>query len=107
MKRFSFLLKVKEDKMAEYKAAHQAVWPEMLDAIRRAGYHNYSLFMAENGMLFGYFETHESLQTVGEAMSKEEVNTRWQTYMADFFEGIGGKHADEGMVSLEEVLYLE
>lgn len=37
MKRIAFFLKVKKDKIAEYKEHHKAVWPEMLDALRRTG----------------------------------------------------------------------
>jgi L-rhamnose mutarotase len=107
MKRIGFLLKVKQDRIEEYKARHKAVWPEMQEALRRTGWHNYSLFLADDGLLFGYFETPESLQAAVEGMSKEEVNERWQTEMAPFFENIGGKHADEGMVELEQVFYLE
>lgn len=107
MKRIGFLLKVKPDRKEEYKARHQAVWPEMRAALQRNGWHNYSIFMADDGTLFGYFETPDSLQAAQEGMAKEEINTRWQTYMADFFENLGGKHADEGMVELEPVFYLE
>ncbi len=106
MKRIGFLLKVKEDRIEEYKARHQAVWPEMLDALRRAGWHNYSLFLAKGGMLFGYFETPDSLQAANERMAEEAINTKWQAEMAGFFENIGGKHADEGLVELEQVFYL-
>ena len=107
MKRVGFLLKVKEELMDEYKARHQAVWPEMQEALRRNGWHNYSLFLAKDGLLFGYVETPEGLQAAVDGMSKEEVNARWQTEMSRFFENTGGKHADEGMVELEEVFYLE
>ena len=54
MKRIAFLLKVREDKIAEYVKHHESVWPEMLDALRRTGWHNYSLFMRDDGLLFGY-----------------------------------------------------
>lgn len=107
MKRIGFLLKVKEDRIEEYKARHQNVWPEMQEALRRTGWHNYSLFLAKDGLLFGYFETPEDLQTAVDGMSKEEVNARWQAWMAPFFENIGGKHADEGLLELEQVFYLE
>jgi len=40
MKRIGFLLKVKEDRIKEYEEHHEAVWPEMLDALRRTGWHN-------------------------------------------------------------------
>lgn len=107
MKRVGFLLKVKQDRLEEYKERHKAVWPEMLDALRRTGWHNYSLFLTDDGLLFGYFETPESLQAATAGMSKEEVNERWQTEMAPFFENIGGKHADEGLLELKEVFHLD
>lgn len=107
MKRVGFLLKVKQDKIAEYKEHHKAVWPEMLDALRRNGWHNYSLFMRDDGLLFGYFEAEESFQASLEGMSREEVNARWQAFMAPYFESLGGKRADEAMVELEEVFHLD
>lgn len=107
MKRIGFILKVKPDKIAEYKQQHQNVWPEMQEALRRNGWHNYSLFMREDGLLFGYFETPESFQAALDGMAGEDVNARWQTFMAPFFEGIGGAHPDEMMHELEQVMFLE
>jgi L-rhamnose mutarotase len=62
MKRIGFIFKVRQDKLEEYKEHHKVVWPEMLAALRRTGWHNYSIFAREDGLLFGYFETPESLQ---------------------------------------------
>jgi L-rhamnose mutarotase len=107
MKRVGFLLKVKADKLEEYKQRHTAVWPEMLEALRRTGWHNYSLFMREDGLLFGYFETPDSFQTALDGMSREEVNARWQDFMAPYFENLGGARADESMAELEEVFHLD
>ena len=107
MQRIGFLLKVKQEKIEEYKAHHAAVWPEMLEALTRTGWHNYSLFMRPDGLLFGYFETPESFDAAKEGMAKEEVNARWQDFMAPFFEGLGTTHADEMMVELEEVFHLD
>ena len=76
MPRVGFLLKVKPDKIEEYKAHHQNVWPEMLEALRRTGWRNYSLFMRDDGLLFGYFETPESLEAAQAKMVESEVNTR-------------------------------
>ena len=107
MKRVGFILKVKAEKIEEYKEHHKKVWPEMLDALRRTGWHNDSLFMRSDGTLFGYFETPNDLQTAVAEMSKEEVNTRWQKMMAPFFESLEGSRADEMMQELEEVFYLD
>lgn len=106
MKRVGFLLKVREELIEEYKRRHEEVWPAMLDALSRSGWHNYSLFMRDDGMLFGYFETPDSFDAALEGMSSEEVNDRWQEEMAPFFEGTGG-HADEMMEQLVEVFHLD
>ncbi len=106
MKRIGFLLKVKQDKLAAYKAHHETVWPEMLDALRRTGWHNYSLFLRDDGLLFGYFEADESFQASLDGMAREEINQRWQDFMAPYFEGVG-QHADKMMVELEEVFHLD
>ena len=107
MKRVGFLLKVKQDRIEEYKEHHQAVWPDMLDALNRNGWHNYSLFMREDGLMFGYFEAEENFAAALEGMSTEEVNTRWQDMMSPFFEIPEGAHPDSMMVELEEVFHTD
>jgi L-rhamnose mutarotase len=107
MQRVAFILKVKPDKIEEYKQHHEAVWPEMQDALRRTGWHNYSLFMRDDGLLFGYFEAEESFAASLAGMAQEEVNARWQAFMAPYFEGIGGAHADQNMQELVEVFHLD
>ncbi|RMF80427.1 MAG: L-rhamnose mutarotase [Chloroflexi bacterium] len=106
MKRIGFLLKVKKDMIDEYKRHHENVWPEMLDALRKHGWHNYSLFMREDGLLFGYFETEHDFQTALDGMASEEVNAKWQDFMAPYFESISGR-PDENMIELEEVFHLD
>jgi L-rhamnose mutarotase len=107
MKRVGFLLKVKSDKIEEYKARHQAVWPEMLNALQRTGWHNYSLFLRADGLLFGYFETSESFQAALDGMAHEDINAQWQAVMAPFFENLTGAQADQSMVELAEVFHLD
>lgn len=106
MRRVGFILKVKDELIDEYKRRHREVWPEMLEALRRTGWHNYSLFMRDDGLLFGYFETPKSFEAALDGMSEEEVNQRWQAEMAPFFEGTGGR-ADEMMEELVEVFHLD
>jgi L-rhamnose mutarotase len=107
MKRVGFLLKVKPDRLEEYKKRHRAVWPDMLDALRRTGWHNYTLFMRDDGLLFGYFETPESFQVAAAGMVKEEVNARWGESMKPFFEELGDVLPEEGMLELEEIFHLD
>jgi L-rhamnose mutarotase len=105
MRRICFCLQVKPDRLAEYKQRHRAVWPEMLEALRQAGWHNYSLFLRDDGLLIGYLETPDFGAALAH-MARTEVNRRWQAEMADFFEGAPGLTADEQMQSLSEVFHL-
>ena len=107
MKRIGFILKVKEGRLEEYKRYHEAVWPEMLQALREAGWHNYSLFVREDGLLFGYFETPESLEAAQRNMAAREINTRWQEFMAPFFESPHNSRPDEMFVELTEIFHLD
>ena len=105
MTRVGFVLKVRADRLDEYRAHHEAVWPEMLEALRSHGWHNYSLFLAADGTLFGYFETPGTFEDALAGMAAEPVNQRWQALMAPFFEGAAP--ADQTMVELVEVFHLE
>jgi L-rhamnose mutarotase len=85
MERVCFILRVRPDRLQEYKERHRAVWPEMLDALRAAGWSNYSLFLRGDGLLVGYFET-DDYQRAQAAIDATDVNARWQAEMAPFFE---------------------
>ena len=104
--RVGFLLKVKPGMIEEYKRRHQQVWPEMQAALRETGWHNYSLFLREDGTLFGYVETPD-FAAARAGMAGKEVNARWQAEMAPFFEQLDGLRPDEGMLELEEVFHLD
>ncbi len=105
MARVGFQLKVRQDRLDEYKRHHEQVWPEMLAALRECGWHNYSLFLRPDGLMFGYFETPDSLEAAQACMAQKDVNTRWQAFMAPFFET--GTRPDEMFLELEEVFHLE
>jgi len=105
MQRVCFLLKVREERLDEYKQRHAEVWPEMLDALSRTGWHNYSLFLRPDGLLVGYLET-DDFQAAVDGMSREPVNARWQAEMGSFFEALDGQRPDEAMKPLEQVFFL-
>lgn len=105
MQRVCFLLRVKKDRLAEYRERHKQVWPEMLQALSETGWRNYSLFLNDDGLLVGYLET-DDFQAALQGMASREVNQRWQTQMADFFD-LEGEHADRAMTPLTEVFHLD
>ena len=106
MQRVCFQLQVKPDRMAEYRERHDAVWPEMLDALRASGWRNYSLFLSTTGMLIGYLET-DDFGAALRAMEQTDVNARWQAEMGEFFDDLEGRRPDEGLLVLDEVFHLE
>ena len=106
MQRVCFQLQVKPERIAEYRARHAAVWPDMLRALADNGWHNYSLFLREDGLLIGYVET-PSIEQAQAGMARTEVNGRWQAEMAEFFVELGDQQPDQGFLVLEEVFHLE
>ena len=105
MKRVGFQFSINKDRIEEYKEIHQNVWLEMLTALREAGWHNYTLFMREDGVVFGYFESEDGLSTAQAKMAEKEINTRWQQFMAPFTENAG--RPDESFIELEEYFHLD
>lgn len=106
MQRIGFVLKVKQEMLEEYKGTHKNVWPEMQQALRNAGWTNYTLFARDDGTLFGYLETEDFAQSLA-AMDGLEVNTRWQASMAPYFEALNDKRPDEALLTLEEIFHLD
>ena len=55
MQRYGSLIKLRPEKLAEYKQLHANVWPEVLKTIRECNIRNYSIFF-KDGYLFSYYE---------------------------------------------------
>jgi len=106
VRRYCFLLQVRPERLDEYRERHVTVWPEMLAALRDSGWHNYSLFLREDGLLVGYVES-DDLDAAQRAMAATAVNARWQAEMGPFFIGLSGRGPDEGFLLLEEVFNLD
>jgi len=60
MKRYGMVVKVKPDKIEEYKRLHANPWPGVLEMIAECNIRNYSIYLkeVEHGKyyLFSYFE---------------------------------------------------
>lgn len=106
MERVCFLLRVRPDRLDDYRAHHRAVWSEMTDALTAAGWRNYSLFLAPDGLLVGYLETGD-FAAAQAAMEATGVNARWQAMMAPFFALPDGERPDSGLTRLDEIFHLD
>ena len=95
MQRVGLLLRVKPEKIEEYKEIHANVWPELLAELKAAGIRNYSLWLGPDGLEFGYLEC-DDWQAACDYLAKSDVHTRWQEYMQNYLdsptdEGAGGQ----------------
>jgi L-rhamnose mutarotase len=84
MKRYTFTMKIRPELAAEYKRAHDEIWPDMAQAIRASGIRNYSISLCPDGTLFAYLESADPARSF-EMLGKTEVNARWQKAMDRFF----------------------
>ena len=106
MERVCFLGRVRPDRLAEYRERHAAVWPDLLDTLRQAGWANYSLFLTGDGLLIGYLETDDYAAAL-DRMAQAPVNGRWQAEMAGFFTDLDGLPPDQGFRRVDEVFHLD
>jgi len=100
--RSGFVLDVRPDKIDEYVEAHRQVWPEMLDALRSAGIHNYTIFRAGTSV-FGYFES-DDLEFAAHYLAAQEVSARWQDRMSGL---LRDRVSNSGPPPLEEIFRLD
>lgn len=104
--RYCFLLRVREDLLAEYRERHAQVWREMQQALCDAGWRNYSIFARPDGLLVGYVEAN-NLDAAQRAMAATEVNARWQAEMSRYFVGLAGRGPDQSLELLDEIFHLD
>ena len=103
--RVCFRSSVKPGQIPEYRRRHAAVWPEMLRELKAAGWNNYSLFLADDGLLVGYVEC-DDFDAARARMALTEVNARWQAEMATLFDD-DTQAPDQGFLQLTEIFNLD
>ncbi|OQB99786.1 MAG: L-rhamnose mutarotase [Candidatus Hydrogenedentes bacterium ADurb.Bin101] len=102
--RNAFTMKLKPGTAEEYKLRHDAIWPELAEALRNAGISDYAIFLEEaSGILFAVQKLDEN-HTTGD-LPQQDIMKKWWAYMADLME----TNSDNSPVStpLKEVFYLE
>lgn len=91
----------------EYDRYHCDVWPDVLQAIRRAGITRYTIFRCER-WLFSYFELADgySLDLVSKVFLADGACQRWEALIESMCEAMPGR-ADAGWVELQEVFHVD
>ncbi len=103
--RVCFTLQIKPEQLEAYRAIHDHVWPEMREALTRHGWHRYSLFLRDDGLLIGYVETPDFQKAVA-GMQTEPINAKWQEQVKHLFATLDSDAADTSMKPIPCVFYL-
>lgn len=104
--RHCFLLRVRPERLADYRAVHAAVTDGMLRAITEAGWSNYSIFTDGSGLVVGYVEA-DDFAASRARISASPARAEWDALIGDWFEPLDPARPDEGMRMLSLAFQLE
>lgn len=72
------VIRLKPDKIEDYKRLHAAVWPEVLRSLSEHGIGNYSIYLKDD-LLFGFLEFDgDDLEADFKRMKDDPVVARWE-----------------------------
>jgi L-rhamnose mutarotase len=107
MKRYGSVIKVRTERIEEYKRYHAAVWPEVLSMIRKCNIRNYSIFL-KDGFLFGYFEYHGTDYAADMAKMAADPKTQaWWAVMMPMQQPLETRSDGEWWANMEEVFHVD
>jgi L-rhamnose mutarotase len=80
--RYAFKMYLEPGRAAEYRARHDAIWPELANLLREAGVSNYSIHLdEETSLLFAYLERRDDHAM--DSLPDHPVMRLWWDYMKD------------------------
>jgi L-rhamnose mutarotase len=80
MERLCFVFELMPGMEREYERRHAELWPEQREAIKAAGFSNYSLF--RRGLeVVAYAECEPTIEAATAKLEGLEVNARWSAYI--------------------------
>lgn len=107
MKRYGMVIKVRPEKLEEYKRLHAAVWPGVLDMIRQCNIRNYSIYH-KDGYLFSYFEYHGTDFKADMAkMAADPLTQKWWDVCKPCQEPLPTRAEGEWWADMEEVFHCD
>jgi L-rhamnose mutarotase len=107
VKRYGQVIKVRSEKLAEYKKLHRRVWPGVLDMIRKCHIRNYSIFYRD-GRLFSYFEyTGRNFQADMKKMAADPETQEWWKLTDPCQQPVETAQKGEWWGAMEEVFHTD
>ena len=85
MKRFAFKMKLKPGCAEEYKKRHDEIWPELSEALSKAGISDYSIFLDEETLTLFAVRKLADDHTEDE-LPNHPIVRKWWDYMSDIME---------------------
>lgn len=85
MEKYAFRMRLNPGMAEEYKARHDAIWPELAALLKEAGISDYSIHLdEETGLLFGVLWRRDD--HLMDSLPEHPVMKRWWAHMADIME---------------------
>jgi len=107
MKRYGMVIRVRPEKLEEYKKLHSKVWPEVLDMIKKCSIRNYSIYH-KDGYLFSYFEYEgQDFQGDMEKMAADPMTQKWWSICKPCQEPLETRGEGEWWADMEEVFHCD
>jgi len=107
MIRFGQIIGVRPEDFERYKKFHAAVWPEVLDTIKKCNIRNYSIFHKDN-RLFAYFEyTGNDFAADMAKMAEDKKTQEWWAIMEPMQDPVAMRAKGEWWANMEEVFHLD
>lgn len=107
MKRYGMVIKVKSDKLNEYKKIHSEIWPEIKDIIYKHKIRNFSIYH-KDGFLFGYFEyIGKDIKSDFNKMSLIPIYKQWLSITDKMQEPLETRSIGEWWAFMEEIFHQE
>ena len=107
MKRYGQVIRVKPDKLEEYKVYHADVWPEVLSMIHECNMRNYSIYH-KDGYLFAYFEyIGDDFDADMAKMLADPKTLEWWDIMMPIQEPLETRAEGEWWANMEEVFHTD
>jgi L-rhamnose mutarotase len=80
----AFIGKIRKGREDDYVAAHRAVWPELIDVMRKLGVERESCFICGR-YIFVYVEAADISSTM-DNLQRDPVNQKWDVFMESLLE---------------------
>ena len=107
MKRYGIVIKIKPDKLEEYKKIHSEIWPEVSEIISRHNIRNFSIYNKDD-FLFGYFEyIGDDVKKDFEKMSSIPIYKKWLSITDNMQVPLETRHQGEWWAFMEEIFHLD